>query len=190
MCLSYFPVICSINSYKFSQLFSINGFYMTKLNNPTQSPSPLDERILSELRVNSRLSFRQVAEKLHVSPASVMAHVREMEQSGIILGFGMDLNYPKLGYDLMGVIHVTIRKGALLSVQREIAKIPEVLSVYDVTGDADSLVIVRVRHRSELSRVVKRILKFEHVERSNTSVVLNVIKENYRLQPIEGIVQG
>ncbi|MBI2446036.1 Lrp/AsnC family transcriptional regulator [Candidatus Micrarchaeota archaeon] len=151
--------------------------------------SDLDERILSQLRQNGRQSFRQLAQKLGVSPASVMQHVRDMETRGAILGYGVDLNYLALGYDLMGLIHVTIRKGALLGVQREIAKIPEVVSVYDVTGDADSLVIVRVKHRSELSRIVKRILKMEHVERSNTSIVLNTIKENYRLQPLEDIVQ-
>ncbi len=32
--------------------------------------------------------------------------------------------------------------------------------------------------------------ELENVERSNTRVVLNTIKENYRLQPLEGIVQG
>jgi len=161
---------------------------VAKLNE--SSDLPLDERILAELRKDGRQSYRAVAEKLHVSPASVMQHVRDMEKKGHILGFSVDLNYPALGYDLMGVIHVTIHKGALLSVQREIAKIPEVVSVYDVTGDADSLVIVRVRHRAELSRIVKKILKLENVERSNTRVVLNVIKENYRIQPLEGIVQG
>lgn len=148
---------------------------------------PLDERILTELKANSRQSFRAMAAKLGVSPASVIQHVKHLEEKGIIQGFGVDLNYPAMGYDLMGIIRVTIHKGALLSVQKEIAKIPEVVSVYDVTGEADSLVIIRVRHRGELSRIVKKILKLENVERSNTQVVLNVIKENYRLQPLDDI---
>ncbi len=161
---------------------------MEKLNE--RPVVPLDERILAELRKNGRQSFRQVAQTLGVYLSSVKQHVREMEKKGVILGYGVDLNYPTIGYDLMGFIHVTIHKGALLSVQREIAKIPEVVSVYDVTGDADSLVIVRVKSRVDLSRIVKKILKLENVERSNTRVVLNTIKENYRLQPLEGIVQG
>ncbi len=159
---------------------------MSKLN----EKGSLNERILSELARDSRQSFRSLAKTLAVSPASVFSHVRQMEASGIIRGYGVDLNYPALGYDLSAIIHVTIRKGALLSVQREIAKIPEVMSVYDVTGDADSMVLVRVKHRSDLSRIVKKILKLDHVERSNTSVVLNIIKENYRIQPLEDIVQG
>ncbi|MBI4361123.1 Lrp/AsnC family transcriptional regulator [Candidatus Micrarchaeota archaeon] len=150
---------------------------------------PLDERILVELKANSRQSFRSIASTLGVSPASVIQHIKHLEEKGIIQGFGVDLNYPALGYDLMGIIRVTIHKGALLSVQKEIAKIPEVVSVYDVTGDADSLVIVRVKHRGDLSRIVKRILKLDNVERSNTQVVLNVIKENYRMQPLDHIVQ-
>lgn len=150
---------------------------------------PLDERILEELKANSRQSFRALALKLGVSPASVIQHIKALEEKGVIQGFGVDLNYPALGYDLMGIIRVTIHKGALLSVQKEIAKIPEVVSVYDVTGDADSLVIVRVKHRGDLSRIVKKILKLENVERSNTQIVLNVIKENYRLQPLDDIVQ-
>ncbi len=163
---------------------------MVKTEDLLNGRTDLDGRILLQLRQDGRQSFRQLAKKLGVSPASVLQHVRAMEQKGIILGYGLDVNFPALGYDLMGVIQVTIHKGALLSVQKEIAKIPEVVSVYDVTGDADSLVIVRVRHRGELSRIVKKILKLDNVERSNTSLVLNVIKENYRIQPLDSIATG
>lgn len=152
--------------------------------------APIDERILSELSRDGRQSFRHLAARLGASPASVIDHVRALEKRGIIQGFGVNLNYDALGYELMGVIHVTIRKGALLSVQKEIAKIPEVVSVYDVTGDSDSLVLVRVKHRSELSRIVKRILKLDHVEHSNTRLVLNTIKENYRIMPLDTVEVG
>ncbi len=78
---------------------------------------------------------------------------------------------------------MTIRKGALLEVQRKIAHMPGVVSVYDVTGQSDSIVIARTRSNREFSKLVKKILAIENVERTNTHVILNVMKEDYRIMP-------
>ena len=56
---------------------------------------------------------------------------------------------------------------------------PGVCAVYDVTGLTDAITIVRVRSRKELNDLVKKILSMEYVERTNTRVVLNTVKEDF-----------
>ncbi len=143
----------------------------------------LDARLLEELRRDSRTSFRKLADKLHASPATIIQRLHRLEKSGVVLGYTADFDYSRLGYEFTAIIEVTIAKGALLEVQRKIAQMPGVVSVYDVTGERDSMVIARVKSRSEFSRLVKKILAIDKVQSSNTHVVLNTVKEDYRMMP-------
>ncbi|MFH1106754.1 MAG: Lrp/AsnC family transcriptional regulator [Candidatus Micrarchaeota archaeon] len=143
-------------------------------------PDDLDGRIIAELSSSARDSFREIAKRLKVSTSTVIQRVRNLEKIGVIRGYSADLDYSHLGYEFMGIIEITITKGALLEVQRKIAQLHGVVAVYDVTGLSDSMVLVRTRNRSDFSRLVKNILAMEQVEHSNTHVILNVIKEDYR----------
>ncbi|OIO27142.1 hypothetical protein AUJ14_00350 [Candidatus Micrarchaeota archaeon CG1_02_55_22] len=138
----------------------------------------LDEKILAELAANSRESYRKLAVAVKAAPATVIQRVKRLEESGVIRGYGVKLDYVKLGFEYVGVTEITIRKGALLDVQRQIAFMPGVVSVFDVTGQSDSVVVSRCRSRGEFSKLVKKILAIENVERTNTHIVLNVLKEN------------
>jgi DNA-binding Lrp family transcriptional regulator len=57
-----------------------------------------------------------------------------------------------------------------------------VYGVYDVTGDWDSIIIAKFKNRNELNNFVKNMLSIEYVERTNTSVILNIVKEEKKVQ--------
>ena len=139
-----------------------------------------DEALLEELSKNPRRSSRELARSLNSSPSTVLHHLSQLEKSGILRGYSVERDWEALGYDFMAMIEVTIRKGALIEVQKKIAQLPDVVSVYDATGQADSLVLARCKNRRDFSNLVKKILAMEQVERTNTHVILNTIKENYR----------
>ena len=75
---------------------------------------------------------------------------------------------------------MTVSKGKVLEVERDIAKLSHVCAVYDVTGEEDSIVISKFKNREELSNFAKEVLALPHVERTNTHVVLNTTKEDFR----------
>ena len=72
-------------------------------------------------------------------------------------------------------------KGKLLETDREIAKLPGVCAVYDVTGEIDGIVVAKFKDREQLSHFTKGMLALPHVERTNTHVVLTTVKEDFRL---------
>jgi len=137
----------------------------------------LDRKILEELREDCRRSYRQLAGSVGLSPASLMERVKKLERGGYVKGYSARLDFLKLGYEFMAVVQVSISHGSLLDVQERIAKLPGVAAVYDVTGQYDSIAILMCKSRSELSGLVKRILAIQHVEKTNTNMVLNVVKE-------------
>jgi DNA-binding Lrp family transcriptional regulator len=104
-----------------------------------------------------------------------------MEETGVIKGYSVISDHEKLGYELTVVTEITVSKGRLLEMENEIARLPNVCSVYDVTGLTDAFVIAKFKNREELSKFTKRLLSLPYVERANTHVVLTTIKEDFRL---------
>ncbi len=145
-----------------------------------------DIKILSNLLKDSRLSNRQIASKVGVSVGTVIAKIKKMENEGIIRGYSAILDYEKLGYELTVITELTVSKGKLLMVEREIAKMPNVCAVYDVTGLTDAMVIGKFRNRKELSDFTKSLLAMRYIERTNTHVILSTIKEDFRLFDLIG----
>jgi DNA-binding Lrp family transcriptional regulator len=140
--------------------------------------------LLRELSLDSRKSFRQLARDLKKSPVTIKNHIDELEEKGIIKDYGVTIDYEKLGYDIIALIELTISKGRMLEVEKDIATHPNVYGVYDITGEYDAAILARFKHRDNLSELVKKINSYEYVVRSNTHLILNVIKEGTSLSDL------
>ncbi|MFZ0966259.1 MAG: Lrp/AsnC family transcriptional regulator [Candidatus Bathyarchaeia archaeon] len=140
-----------------------------------------DVKILKALTLDARLSSRQIAKQCGVSIGTVLSRIKRMENEGIIRGYSALLDHEKLGYELTVVSEITVSKGRLLEVENEIARLPNVCCVYDVTGLIDAIIVAKFKNREELGKFTKRLLTIPYVERTNTHVVLTSIKEDFRL---------
>ena len=96
-------------------------------------------------------------------------------------GYTAVLDHERLGYELTVVTEITVSKGRLLEIENEIARIPNVCCVYDLTGMADAAIIAKFKTREELSKFTKHVLSLPNVERTNTHVVLTTVKEDFRI---------
>ena len=140
-----------------------------------------DVKILKALTADARLSSRQISKQCNVSVGTVLSRIKKMRQEGIIRGYSILPDHEKLGYELTVVTEITVSKGRLLEMENEIARFPNVCSVYDVTGLTDAVIIAKFKDREELSKFTKHLLALPFVERANTHVVLTTIKEDFRL---------
>jgi len=141
----------------------------------------LDKKILQAYLFDARLSYRELAHKLGVSTTTVQSHTAKLEKAGIIRGYSAIYDHEKIGFQLTAITEVSVAKGKLLELEREVAKIPQVLAVYDVTGLTDAIVIAKFKNREELSKFTKTLLAMPFTERTNTHIVLTTVKEDFRL---------
>ncbi|NIO36469.1 winged helix-turn-helix transcriptional regulator [Candidatus Bathyarchaeota archaeon] len=141
----------------------------------------IDIKILRVLTDNARLSSRKIAQSCGVSIGTVLSRVKRMEERGVITGYSVLLDQEKIGYELTVVSEITVSKGRLLEMENEIARLPNVCCVYDVTGTIDAVIVAKFKNRQELSKFTKRLLALPFVERTNTHVVLTTIKEDFRI---------
>ena len=139
--------------------------------------SQTDKKILNILVNNSRLSLRQIAKKVNVSAATVMHHINKLEEEKIINKFTTKIDYEKAGYDIEVMIEIRISKGKLFEVEKKIAINPNVFAVYDLTGNFDAVILARFPTRRKMDNFLKKLQTYEFVERTETKLILNTIKE-------------
>jgi DNA-binding Lrp family transcriptional regulator len=140
-----------------------------------------DKKILKNLLEDARFSSRQIAKNVGVSVGTVLSRIKKMEDVGLIKGYSVILDHEKLGYELTVVTEITVSKGRLVEMENEIAKMPGVCGVYDVTGLTDAIIIGKFKNREDLGRFTKGLLGLPYIERTNTHVVLTTVKESFRL---------
>ena len=140
-----------------------------------------DKKILKNLLEDARFSSRQIAKNVGVSVGTVLSKIKKMENVGLIKGYSVILNHEKLGYELTVVTEITVSKGRLVEMENEIAKMPGVCGVYDVTGLTDAIIIGKFKSREDLGKFTKQLLALPYIERTNSHVVLTTVKENFRL---------
>ncbi len=136
----------------------------------------LDKEILNILLKDSRLSYRKIATRLKVSPATIMNRINYLNKD-VIKGYSVMLDYGKLDYDIEIVTELRISKGKLSEVEEKIATHPNVTAVYDITGDFDAVVIARFKNRRVMDIFLKKIQTYDFIERTFTKFILHTIKE-------------
>ena len=122
-----------------------------------QNLDDIDKEILKILSEDGRRSHRSIAEDLKISPITVKRHIDELEENKIIKNYSITINYEKLGYDFIALIELTISKGEMIKVEKQIGNEPNVFAVYDITGTYDAVILARFKTRQELNELVKKI---------------------------------
>ena len=141
----------------------------------------VDLQIIKLLQEDSRLSFKNIASKLGISAGTAYNHIKKLEERGIVKSYTTIVDPSKIGHDLTAVVLVEAEGNHLPEVENEIAKIGNVISVYDITGDFDIAAIARFKDRNGLNAFIKNLLKIPYIKRTVTNVALNVIKEDFRV---------
>ncbi len=143
--------------------------------------------ILRKLVENGRVTFTQVSRDLGMSPAGVMKKVRKLEDLGIIRGYTAIVDHAKLGKGSKYIILLEVEPGKHNEVSKKIASILEdnILEVHEITGQYDILVKAIAGSQQELNEILRKIQTIPGVRDTNTSLVLDTMKERPSIVPSE-----
>lgn len=142
----------------------------------TMAVDGIDRRIIDELTGNGRVSWRELAGRVHLAPSSVADRVRKLEERGLIKGYAAIIDPAAFGRTVRAVIDVGLPAGvdpapfeALLATRDEVA-----LAVY-VTGQSDYTIIVDCAGAEGLDAFVRWLKADAGVARTESRFVLRPI---------------
>ena len=138
----------------------------------------LDAELVNELLGNGRASLRSLAEDLDVSVTTVSNHLSDLEEEGIINGYTPIVDYQAVGYDVTAIMQLKVEGGALSDITASLEEYEQMVSVYEVTGDYDIVAIGKFRDTDHMNEQIKTLITDPDIKQSNTSIVLNAVKEN------------
>lgn len=140
---------------------------------PDKDHRSIDEtgwQILVELQKNARISFKQLAEKVNLSPTAVIERVKKMEEEGVITGYSAEINSRKAGFALWALLSMSINRGNPDPiVDKTLENIPEVISCWSVTGSIDVMLEVHVPSLEFLEDLLRELAKMGRI---TTHIVL------------------
>ena len=146
----------------------------------------VDLLILRELREDCKRPMRELAQKLRMHPNTLLQRIKRLEKTKILRQYQADIDYKALGYDMHAVVMIKIKKSGLEDedLLKDVAKMPEVVALYAVTGVADCIAIVKAKNRDALVELLKLIQNQSSVLRTTSYLILITYKEAYQFNPL------
>ena len=155
---------------------------MKKKPNEKSEIDKVDLQILNILQEDCHLSFRKLADKMHITGVMAATRIKNLEDKGILKGYTAILDPIKLGYDLTAVIFVQTEGGYLKDLENELAQMANVIAIYEITGDFDVVAVVKLKDRISLNSLLKNLLVTPHIKKTMTDITLNVVKEGFKIK--------
>lgn len=147
----------------------------------------LDRRMIELLAAEPRIGVLEASRRLGVARGTVQARLDKLAASGVITGWGPDLDPGALGFPVTAFLTLEIRqetsRGGHDVVGAHLSERPEVLEVHTITGAGDLWARVVARSNADLQRVIDRVLEHPAIVRSSTVIAL-ATQVPYRVLPL------
>ena len=140
-----------------------------------QSLDALDIDLLRVLREQPRIPLVELARTLAVARGTAQARLDRLERSGVITGYGPDIDVAVAGFPVQAFVSLEIAQGSLDDVADELAGLPAVLEAYATTGSSDVLCRLAASSHGDLQQALLELNRSPTVARSTSVVVLSVV---------------
>ncbi|GAA3891753.1 Lrp/AsnC family transcriptional regulator [Saccharothrix violaceirubra] len=117
-----------------------------------------DWALLDALQEDARLSYNELARRVHVSPPTAAQRVRRLEEVGVITGYRAVVDPTAVGRSVVALVRMKCYGPRCITVHPELLDdCPEVVEVVRLTGDICSVVKVVTTSIGELERLLVRL---------------------------------
>ncbi|MFB0872100.1 MULTISPECIES: Lrp/AsnC family transcriptional regulator [unclassified Sphingobium] len=138
----------------------------------------LDRRMLIELQGDGRMTNQQLSERVGLSPSPCLRRLKNLE-GNVIKGYVALVDPASVGLGVTGFVRVRLDRqndGYLAEFEQAVARFPEVMECYLMTGDADY----------QLRVVVRDLAAFENFLRQKLTKLVGVaqLTTSFALRPV------
>lgn len=148
----------------------------------------IGRKIIAAIQSDGRITVQELADKVGLSPSPCARRIKMMEDEGIIKGYSAVIDQAKVGLPVSAFASIKLekqREDHLDRFAQAIARWPEVVDCYLMTGQYDYLMRVVVADLAAYERFLKtKLTRLEGVASIETSFALGQTKRSEVL-PVE-----
>jgi DNA-binding Lrp family transcriptional regulator len=135
----------------------------------------LDLALLAAMRQSPRAGILELSRLVKVARATAASRLERLERTGVITGYGPDIDIAAAGYPVQAFVTLEIAQGSLDKLHRDLSSIPGVLEAYAITGTGDVLCRVAAASNAELQQTLLQLNGSAWVARSTSAVLLSTV---------------
>jgi Lrp/AsnC family transcriptional regulator for asnA, asnC and gidA len=132
-----------------------------------------DSVIIKRMTEDARVSFRNIAKELGVSPDTVISRYKALQEKGVIRGSTVVINPKKIGYKGMAAFMIdtsptnvigTEEAQPVSSILETVIKMPDIILATKTVGDHDMLAIAVIRDVEHLIATGREIAEIPGIK--------------------------
>ena len=135
-----------------------------------------DQKLLSLLRQDARLSVATLATRLGVSRGTVTNRIRRLEDSNVIVGYTVRLRPDVQRNEIKAWMSIAVDGNQMRAVIAGLLGEPGVATLHDTNGRWDLLAELRAESLQELAKVLERIRLLKGISNTETSIHLETFR--------------
>lgn len=136
----------------------------------------VDTRIVGILRFDGRISWKELADRVHLAPSSVADRVRRLEDRGVIIGYSARIDPAAVGRTVRAVVDVSLVPGDEADAfEARLLERDEVVMAAYVTGSADYTIVAECAGAEGLDAFVRWVRADEAVGRTESKLMLRSV---------------
>lgn len=124
----------------------------------------IDEQIIKELSMNSRLSMSELGRRVHLSSPAVKERVLQLEEQKIITKYTIELNKKNCGYPISSIIEATIKNTLYEDFKNHIDKQHNIDFCYRIAGAACFMLKANFATFEEAELFIDGLIPFAHTK--------------------------
>jgi len=114
----------------------------------------IDQKILSELSMDSSISIPKLSEKINANSSVVYSRIKRLINKKLIERFTIEINNKELGFGVKSITGINMDSKQRDNVIQELFNIQGVREVAEVTGRFDILVTMYAENLNDMYKIV------------------------------------
>jgi len=129
-----------------------------------------DRQIIKTLKDDARAGYADIGNKIGLSEGAVRKRIKTLTDEGTIKKFTIKLN-PSEGAQAITLL-ATNPTYPTHEVAKIIQTIPNIETIYEVTGEYDIITVITGSSVTEVNECIEKIRRIEGITKTNTMIVL------------------
>lgn len=145
----------------------------------------LDKKILQVLQKNSKITNKKLSDQLNLSVTAIYERIKRLERNKVISDYVALVKPENVERSFMVLCQIKLlqhTKSYMLKFETEVAKLPEVMECYHVSGEYDYNLKVRVKDMEAYREfMVTKLTTLEHIGSTQSTFIISSVKNTTAL---------
>ncbi len=141
---------------------------------------PIDKKILQHLQVDSKITNKELSNKLNLSVTAIFERIKRLEKNAVVSKYVALINPAGVEKNFMVFCQIKLiqhTKSYMLKFEAEVEKLPEVLECYHVSGEYDYILKILVKDMEAYREfMVTKLTALEHIGSTQSTFIISPVK--------------